>query len=301
MEGTERLGRHREVRLDAGTIRYREVGSGPPIVFVHGLLVNGALWRLVVPSLAARYHCIVPDLPLGGHQPAMPSDADLSPGGLARLVADLLTALDVHDVTLVGSDTGGAICQLVIAHSPQRVGRLVLTNCDAYEHWPPPLVLPFKWGAYVPGFVAALAHALRFAPVRHALYGLLAKRRPESAVFHAFFAPLRDDPAVRWDVTKVLRGVTNRATLEAAKAFPRFRKPVLIVWGTDDPVFPMRDAVRLQRDFPLARLEWVLGSRCFVCEDQPERLAALIAEFLRETGGLPESEPDRPVPVAGVA
>jgi pimeloyl-ACP methyl ester carboxylesterase len=282
MDGAEWLGRHRAVRLDAGTIRYREAGSGPPIVFVHGLLVNGALWRRVVPLLAGRFRCIVPDLPLGGHRPAMPPDADLTPAGLARLVADFLAALDLQDVTLVGSDTGGAICQLVVAHHPERVGRLVLTNCDAYEHFPPPLVLPFKWGAFVPGFVAALAHALRLAPARHLLYGLLARHRPEPAVFDDFFAPLIDDPAVRRDVTKVLRGVTDRATLEAATAFPRFRKPVLIVWGKDDIVFPLRDAERLQRDFPVARLERIADSRCFVCEDQPKRLAALIGDFLNK-------------------
>lgn len=301
MESTQLLGQVGEVRLGTGTIRYREVGSGPPIVFVHGILVNGALWRRVMPLLAKDFRCIAPDLPLGGHRPAMSPDADLTPRSLARLVADFLAALDLRDVTLVGSDTGGAISQLVIAHHPERVGRLVLTNCDAYEHWPPPLVLPFKWGAFVPRFVPALAHAVRLAPVRYLLYGLLAKRRPEPAVYDDYFAPLIGDAAVRRDVTKVLRGVTSRATLEAAKAFPRFRRPVLIVWGEDDLVFPVRDAERLQRDFPVARLERVANSRCFVCEDQPERLAALIGDFLRETASPSEPAVRTTVTTASVA
>ncbi len=273
----------KEVRLPRGTIRYREAGAGAPIVFVHGLLVNGALWRQVVPPLAAEFRPIAPDWPLGGHQPPMDPDADLTPRGLARLVADFLAALDLRDVTLVGNDTGGALSQLVIAHHPERIGRLVLTNCDAFEHFPPPLLLPFKWGGAVPGFTAALAHTLRLPPVRRLLYASLARRRPDPAVLDAYFAPLIRDRGVRRDAAKVLRGVSNRATLEAARAFPAFRKPVLLAWGEDDPFFPIRDAERLQQAFPDARLERVARSRCFVSEDQPERLAELIADFLRET------------------
>jgi pimeloyl-ACP methyl ester carboxylesterase len=283
MDTATRLGPYQEVRLPQGLVRYREAGSGPPLVFIHGLLVNGDLWRRVVPHLAGEFRCIVPDLPLGAHLPAMDPGADLTPPGLARLVADFLAALDLRDATLVGSDTGGGIAQIVIARHPERIGRLVLTNCDAYEHFPPPLVLPFKWGAFVPGFVPALALALRaFPPAGRLLYALLAHHNPGRAVLTGFFAPLGRDPGVRRDVARALRGVDKRHTLAAARAFPAFRKPVLIVWGEDDLVFPMRDAARLAHDFPAARLVPVARSRAFVCEDQPERLAALITQFVRE-------------------
>jgi len=279
------LGPYREVRLSQGTLRYREAGSGPPVDFVHGILVNGDLWRRVVPPLSGEFRCIVPDLPLGSHLSAMPAEADLAPLALARIVADFLAALDLREVTLVGSDTGGGISQIVIARHPERIARLVLTNCDAYEHFPPPLVLPFKWGAFVPGFVAALAWALRLLPpVGRLLYALLARHNPGRATLDGYFAPLIRDSGVRRDLTKVLRGVTSRHTLAAARAFPGFRKPVLIVWGADDFVFPKRDAERLQRDFPNARLVPVARSRAFVSEDQPERLAVLLADFLREPG-----------------
>lgn len=271
------------VRLPGGVLRYREIGSGPPLVFVHGAFVNGNLWREVAPALAGRFRCIVPDLPLGAHSPAMSPDADLSLPGLARLVADFLAALDLEGVTLVGSDSGGGISQLVIAHHPERIGRLVLTNCDAYEHFPPPLVLPFKWAAFIPGFIAALAMTLRYVPAAdRLLYALVARRNPGRAVLQGYFAPLARDSGVRRDLTKALRGVSGRYTLEAARAFPGFNKPVLIVWGTDDFVFPRRDAERLCREFPDARLEWVAGARAFVAEDQPARLTALIDSFIRE-------------------
>ncbi len=112
------LGPYREVQLRQGTVRYREAGSGPPIVFVHAFLTHGDLWRAVAPPLAEGYRCIVPDWPLGAHRPPMPADADLTFAGLARLVADFLAALDLEGVTLVGNDTGGALCQFVVGTHP---------------------------------------------------------------------------------------------------------------------------------------------------------------------------------------
>ncbi len=186
-------------------------------MFVHGLLVNGGLWRNVAPPLSEHFRCIVPDWPLDAHTLAMEAGADLTPPGLARLVADFMDALDLRDVTLVGNDTGGAISQMVIAHRPERVGRLVLTNCDAFEHFPPPLILPFKWGAFVPGFAAALAHALRLPTVGRLLYALVARRQPGRAVLDSYFVPLIRKPDVRRDVTKVMHAVSKSDTLEAAR------------------------------------------------------------------------------------
>ena len=267
-----------EVHLSAGTVRYWEVGSGPPIVFVHPVLTNSGLWRQVLPPLAAAgFRCLAPDWPLGGHSPAMRPDADLSPRGLARLVAEFLAALELREVTLVGSDTGGGISQLVVAHHPERIGALVLLNCDAFGHFPPPLALPFKWGAFVPGGTALMAHAFRLPPVARLVYGLLVHRVPGPAVLASFFAPSSRERGVRRDLTRVLRGLDKRATLEAAEHFPSFRRPVLIVWGEDDRVFPRGDARRLAAAFPDARLVTVPDSRAFVSEDQPARLVELIA------------------------
>ena len=155
-----------EIRLPQGTVRYREAGSGRPIVFVHGLLVNGALWRKVTPGLESDYRCIVPDLPLGSHRIPMDEDADLSPPGVARLISDFLAALDLDGVILVGNDTGGAICQLVAAHHPERLGGLVLTPCDAYENFLPPAFRPLQYAARVPGLITALIQEIGRASCR---------------------------------------------------------------------------------------------------------------------------------------
>jgi pimeloyl-ACP methyl ester carboxylesterase len=289
VDASRMTGEVREVRLEQGVVRYMEVGNGPILFFVHGVLANGTLWRDVAAFLSGRFRCIVPDLPLGGHSIPMRPDADLTPRGVARIVTDLMEALDLRDVTLVGNDTGGAICQIVISEHPGRVGRLVLTNCDAYEAFFPALLSPFHYAARFFGtrFVDLLAWALRTRPAQRALFKTVAVRHVEEAALDAYVGPLIQDAGVRRDLTKFLRSVSKRYTLEAARRFPSFGRPVLIVWGDRDIFFSPRLALRLQRDFPDARLESVSGSRAFVPEDRPERLAELIGEFFGERAGRP--------------
>src|ERR1700730_9373822 len=113
----------RTVHLSSGRIRYRDEGTGPTLLFVHGLLVNGLLWRKVVPLLRGQFRCVTPDWPLGSHQMAMNPDADLGLPALAGLIAEFMEALDLQQVTLVGSDTGGALCQMVAAWHSDRLAR----------------------------------------------------------------------------------------------------------------------------------------------------------------------------------
>ena len=131
------LGDVKEVALSQGTLRYRECGEGEPIVFVHGLLVNGDLWRKIVPKLKDSFRCITPDLPLGAHEIPLKADADLSIPGVARLVADFLSALALERPTLIANDTGGAITQLLMTEHPKSVGRVVLTSCDCFDNFLP--------------------------------------------------------------------------------------------------------------------------------------------------------------------
>src|SRR3954470_3645704 len=155
-----------EIGLSAGPIHYRDTGSGPPIVFVHGLLVNGLLWRKVASRLENDARVIVPDWPLGSHKGAMKPDADTSPRGVAHLIAEFLEALELEDVTIVGNDTGGAISQVLVTERPERVGSLVLTTCDAFEDFPPAAFKGLVLAGKVPGGVRALAAPMRFPFVR---------------------------------------------------------------------------------------------------------------------------------------
>lgn len=282
MATADSIGRPQEVTLSQGTIRYRDVGAGPTLVFVHGVLVNGTLWRDVAPPLARRFRCVVPDLPLGAHAHPLRTGADRTPLGVARLLAEFLATLDLRDVILVGNDTGGAICQLTIARHPERVAGLVLTNCDAYEAFFPLLLRPFQWGArlFGAGLGDLLARLLRHRPAQRALLALVSRRRFDLATLDAYYAPLIGDRAARNDLIAFLSAITNRDTLAAAETFPRFRRPVLIAWGEDDPFFTARLARRLGRDFPDATLMFIPRSRAFVPEDQPGQLVELIAAFL---------------------
>ncbi|MGH7966762.1 MAG: alpha/beta fold hydrolase [Candidatus Binatia bacterium] len=272
----------RQVQLPEGTIRYRELGSGQPIVFVHGLLVNGNLWRGVAPPLAARFRCLVPDWPLGSHEMAMSATVDLTPRGIAETIIHFLDALKLDDVTLVGNDTGGAICQIAVAHHPKRFSRLVLTNCDAFDNFLPPRYRYLSWGARVPGFVATLAQTMRLRLTRRLpiAYGPLTERPLPADVSDSYVKALISNAAVRRDVGRILRAISPTYTLEAARRFHEFTNPVLLVWSPGDPIFPFAHAERLAALFPNARIEQIEDSGAFVPEDQPRLLAERIDAFL---------------------
>jgi len=272
----------REVRLSQGTIRYRELGTGEPVVLVHGLLVDGQLWRDVAPGLARDFRVIVPEWPLGSHTIPLAPGADRTPPGLAQIVADFLAALELERVTLVGNDTGGAISQLVAVEHPERLARLVLTPCDAYDNFLPPAFRPLQMLARVPGAVFMIGQEMRFAPARRLplAFGWLSKRA-DDALTRSWIDPLLHSRGVRRDVTAILKGISSRYTLAAAERFGEFRKPVLLAWASEDRFFKFSYAERLRDAFPDARLERIDDSLTFVPLDQPAQLVKLIAEFAR--------------------
>lgn len=284
MSVSEDLGTSPRVELTQGPIRYREVGEGEPILFVHGVFVNGDLWRKVVPELSSRYRCIAPDWPLGSHSEPMNEDADLSTPGLAKLVADFMTALDLERVTLVGNDTGGAVCQLVIADHRVRVGRLVLTSCDAFEVYPPQ---PFGFLVRLPSIPGAawiLAQTIRFRIFQRLPigYGWVMNRLPEPEIMRSYTRPLLD-PSIRRDSVKLLEGVSTEHTLEAPERYRDFEGPVVLAWAGDDKLFPLELRDRIGNVLSHARREVIPGALTFVGEDQPVALARLIDDFVGST------------------
>jgi pimeloyl-ACP methyl ester carboxylesterase len=285
MSVSAQLGEVREVDLSAGTVRYRERGQGEPLVFIHPMILNGDLWRRVVPHLAPRHRCITPDWPLGGHRPAMRSDADLTPTGVARLVAELIESLELGEVTLVGNDTGGAIAQIVAADHPERLRRLVLVTCDAFDNFPPLAAKPLVWFAQLPGS-AALARVLtRSRRIQRSplCFGLLCKRPMEPEIVRSYLSPSLTDRAVYRDARRALRALAPGYTLKAAEKLPAFDRPAMVVWNPEDRFFPIEHAHRLADLLPDSRLELIDDSYTFVPEDQPERLAELIDGFARRT------------------
>lgn len=275
-----------EVQLPQGTIRYTERGAGEPLLFIHGIVVNGDIWRKVVPGLAADFRCIVPDWPLGSHSLPMNDDADFSLPGLAQLVVDFMDALGLPSATLVGLDSGGAIAQVLAAEHPERVDRLVLVSCELYDRFLPPIFKPLEKAAAIPGSLWLVAQLLRprFAQKLPMAYGWSIKGEfPDRVTMDSYLRPGRESGGVRRDLRRFLRAVDPRYTLDAAERLRGFTKPVLLAWAAQDRLFPLDLPRRFAAALPEARLELIPDSYTFVPEDQPALLAAAIASFAAES------------------
>jgi pimeloyl-ACP methyl ester carboxylesterase len=272
-----------ELALNQATIDYQEFGprdsAHPPVFFVHGILVDGRLWRDVAENLGRRgYRCIVPTLPLGSHTIPVKDTSALSLPGVAELINDAIVALDLSDVTLVGSDTGGGLCQLVVDAHPDRIGRLVLTNCDAFEKCPP---YPFDIAFAVlrgPITIKALMGPLRLRALRHSALGFgLLINQPDPDVTAAWLQPCLNDSRICRDLAALLRQVAKTDLTDVATRLSRFGKPVTLVWGQLDRCFSPSLGRRLAGAFGNAKLIEVPDARTFVSLDNPDAVIEAIA------------------------
>jgi pimeloyl-ACP methyl ester carboxylesterase len=269
----------KEVQLPQGTIRYREAGEGQPIVFVHGYLVDGRLWDGVVDRLSDRFRCIAPDWPLGAQRVAMNPDADLSPPGLAKLIADFLQELDLEDVTVVGNDSGGAMSQVLATLYPERIGRLALTNCDTHENFPPGIFKAMVPLAKAPGGMALLSAPFRIGALARLAFAPFAKTKIPKELVASWMGAATADPAIRRDLKKVTVDMNKRYTLEAAAKLRGSQLPIRLLWAPGDRFFPISYAERLAGEAGNAQVVPIPDAKTFVPLDQPERVATEIAEF----------------------
>lgn len=272
------------VEIPQGRIRVREIGQGEPLVFVHGYLVDGRLWDGAAESLAGDFRCIVPDLPFGSHRTAMNKDADLSPPGAAEILGELMSALGLDAATIVGNDSGGAVSQMFTAAHPERVKRLVLTNCDTHENFPPKPFNLMPPLARIPGSMTLMAQPFRLGALRRQGFKPFAKKKIDPELVDSWLEPMLKDGGVRGDAGRFMAGANKSQTLEAAKTLESFDSPTLLVWASEDKVFPLSYAERLAEAMPNARITEVSGAGTFVALDQPERVAEAIREFVKETG-----------------
>ena len=279
------LGEPHEVQVGNIAIPYFESGEGETVVFVHGALVNANLWRKVVRELSSRCRCITLDLPLGAHSRPLPPGYDITPPALADLIADTIETIGLDEVTLVGNDTGGALSQLVATRRPERLARLVLTSCDAFDNFPPKVMQPAMPLLRRRLAFDAVIAPLWLAPIRHRVMTLIrgTKRPVDPQVSDTYSLPGLRDRAVRGDAHRLLVGLDKRYTLEAAERLRQFNRPALLAWSREDRFFPPSHAERLAELIPDARVELIDDTYTFSPEDQPERLAELIREFVAAT------------------
>jgi pimeloyl-ACP methyl ester carboxylesterase len=269
------------VGLSIGNVHYEKSGpnDGRPVVFVHGYAMGGSLWRPLTERLTAEgFMCVAPTWPLGAHTEPMRADAGLTLEAIAAGVGELIEKLSLENVVLVGNDTGGVIAQIVATTAPARLGALVLTSCDAFEHFPPPILRPFIAAArFAPTFRAAL-QPLRTRLGRQRAYGALAHADIDELATE-WLQPALTDSKVREDLRRLTASLDQRTTVEAGKRLGLFTRPALVAWSADDEFFPLEDGRRLASTLANARLEVIDRARTFSMIDRPDELAGLIAEF----------------------
>ena len=281
------------VDLPFGPCAVRTTGSGPPVLLVHGILVNGTIWDRLVPALAVDHQVIQPDLPLGAHRLHAQRRELVTPEGMADALAALLDALGHEQAVVVGNDSGGAISQLFTARHPDRVRALVLTSCDAFDHFPPTVLKPLKPLLAVPGMADVLGQLYRSRWVRRtwAGAGLVLSAPIDDELIAPYFDRLASDRHARRDMATFIRGCRPALTNAAADALSEFPRPVLIAWSKGDLLFPDADAERLAATIPDAELAWITDSRTFSMVDQPEQLAGVLRPFLERLPGAGDVSP----------
>jgi pimeloyl-ACP methyl ester carboxylesterase len=282
---SELLGEPRTVAVSGGRLDYFERGEGPVLVFSHGWLANANLWRGVVDLLADRFRCLALDLPLGSHRTPMAADADLGPLGVAGLIADAVERLDLEDITLVGNDSGGAYSQIALARHGERlsprVGRLVLTSCETpHDEWPPPPFDGLPSAAADPELLGQLLGALEDPAIRATplAYGLLLKRPSEASDSYAL--PASRDEGVLRDVAKAMAAAATAPVRAAGEhLIASSELPTLLIWSSEDEIFPLAHAERYAAALPNAELVAIDDSFSFTPEDRPDAVAAAIGSF----------------------
>ena len=262
----------RSVRTASGTIGYVEQGCGPVALFVHGVLLNGHLWRHQLAGLSDVRRCIAVDLLAHGDTEILP-EQDVSVTANANMLAQFLDALGIAQVDLVGNDSGGGIAQIFAALHPQRVRSLTLTDCDTHDNWPPEAFKPFLAMAADGGLRGTLEAMLADKCIYRSPEALgPAYEHPQrlgDADVEIYLCPFLRSPQRLRNLERFLAAFDNKHTRAIEDRLKVFTAPTLIVWGTDDVYFDTSWSRWLEATIPgtRKRVEYE-GARIFFPEER---------------------------------
>jgi len=264
-----------------GEIAYVEKGSGPVALFVHGVLLNGYLWRDAIDSLADVRRCIAPDL-MGHGATKAPADADTTFAGQAKILAALVDALGVEQVDVVANDTGGGVSQIFAAEHPEKVRSLTLTNCDTHDNYPP-AALEALVGAVKAGNFGTIGKMwLGDKSTVRASFGVAyedVNAVPDERI-DFYLKPIFDSETNTTLVGRLIE-TQNEQNVRIEARLRQVKAPALIMWGTDDVFFDKKWAYWLKDALPGAReVIEVPAARIFWPEERPEFFAGKLREFL---------------------
>jgi len=262
----------RSVETSSGRISYLEQGTGPVALFVHGVLLNGHLWRHQLAHLSDIRRCIAVDLLAHGDTEIAPNQ-DVSVTANAKMLMEFIDALRIDQVDLVGNDSGGGIAQIFAALYPARVRSLTLTDCDTHDNWPPEAFKPFLAMAAGGGLRKTLDAMLSDKEIYRSPQALgPAYEHPQRVADSSIETYLR--PLVRTgqrtrDLERFLAAFDNKHTLAIEAQLKDLKAPTLIVWGTDDVYFDVKWSRWLADNIPGTRRRVEFnGARIFFPEER---------------------------------
>jgi pimeloyl-ACP methyl ester carboxylesterase len=279
----------RSVDTASGRISYVEAGNGPVALFVHGVLLNSHLWRHQLAALSDMRRCIAVDILAHGETEIAP-EQDVSVAANAAMLVELLDALGIDQVDLVGNDSGGGIAQIFAALHPDRVRSLTLTDCDTHDNWPPEAFKPFLANAAAGGLRTALDAMLADKDFYRSAQALgPAYEHPdrvEDATIDAYLQPLvRTEQRTR-DFGRFLAAFDPAYTVAIEPKLRTLHVPTLIAWGTNDIYFDTKWARWLAETIPGTRQHIELEGAClFFPEERPAAFNDALRRHWQESAG----------------
>lgn len=283
------LDRRRYAETPSGRIAYVEMGQGPVVLFVHGVFLNGLLWRPVMEQLAGQYRCIALDILCHGATET-PAGQDVSFAANAGMLDEFCAELGIRSCHLVANDSGGAIAQIFAANHPERIDSLVLTNCDVHDMWPPEPIKPMKQRIVQQGFAVVASELGKDADTARAAFsvGFENPATLSDEELAAYLGPLSASPERAALMTRFFASMNPADTVAVAGKLRQLHAPTLIVWGLADVFFGVDCAEWLESTIPGSRpVVQLPGARLFFPRERPDELVALMRRHWTEVSALP--------------